>query len=120
MSDVDVEIKCLSCRKDEPDSGALTKHFFSSKQSKLKVNSDLFFSSLFFKSVLICFLFIQEFKKEHRMFLDDIPRPMYHVVGTPFSYLILVVVCHLDYIQFNNLLGGTTRSLQDQVFQKGR
>ena len=38
MSDVDVEIKCLSCRKDEPDSGALTKHFFSSKQSKLKVN----------------------------------------------------------------------------------
>ena len=42
MSDVDVEIKCLSCRKDEPDSGALTKHFFSSAQSKLKVNSDFF------------------------------------------------------------------------------
>ena len=38
--------------------------------------------------------------------------------GTPFSYLIFVV-CQLDYIQFSNLLGGTTRSLQDQVFQEG-
>ena len=48
MSDVDVEIKCLSCRKDEPDSGALTKHFFSSAQSKLKVDSDFFVCQICF------------------------------------------------------------------------
>ena len=33
VSGLDFEIKCLSCRKDEPDSGKLTTHFFNSTQS---------------------------------------------------------------------------------------
>ena len=116
MSDVDVEIKCLSCRKDEPDSGALTKHFFSSKQSKLKVDSD-FFVFVF----QICFNLLSFYSGVQKGAQDVFGRHSSSNVprgGKPFSYLILVV-CHLDYIQFSNLLGGTTRSLQDQVFQKG-
>ena len=37
MSGVDFSVTCVSCRKDEPDSGPLTTFFFNSTQSKHKV-----------------------------------------------------------------------------------
>ena len=37
VSGVDFSVTCVSCRKDEPDSGPLTTFFFNSTQSKHKV-----------------------------------------------------------------------------------
>ena len=47
VSGIDFEIKCVSCRDDEPDSGKLTTHFFNSTQSKRGVN-------------IICVLFLSD------------------------------------------------------------
>jgi hypothetical protein len=67
MSDVNFEIKCLTCKESESESGALTQYFLNSTQSSNK------------------------FMKTHKMFNKDIARSMQHIVGPPGLYSIK---CH--------------------------
>lgn len=70
---------------------------------------------LFYICINSLTFFLQEFKKNHKMFKEDIARPMYHVVGNILKYIFyLVISISLP----SNLPGGAAGSLQDHMFQK--